>query len=116
MAVHIMPPHGADSSCNNAAAHQQTGAVGSMQHSLDTWHERTPASSSGVVLAGSQQAPGKGYLELALDPDINRTGDVWHLCLPGLRDAAQLCFGWRADSASCTEFVPGVGHQRLEPP
>ena len=51
---------------------------------------------------------GKDYLELALDPEINRTGDVWHVCLPGLRNAHELCFGWRADSSSCTEFVPGV--------
>ena len=79
-----------------------------MQRGPGVWHDGRLAGRSGVMLTGSQQAPGKGYLELALDPDINRTGDVWHVCLPGLRDASQLCFGWRADSASCTEFVPGA--------
>ena len=64
--------------------------------------------TAALPCAAPQQGPAKGYLELALDPEINRTGDVWHVCLPSLRDASQLCFGWRADSATCTEFVPGA--------
>ena len=56
--------------------------------------------------AGAAQ-PGKGYLELALDPEINRTGDVWHVCLQGLRDVGTLCYGWRAESTLGSDFVPG---------
>ncbi|KAK9820150.1 hypothetical protein WJX72_006684 [[Myrmecia] bisecta] len=46
-----------------------------------------------------QGDPGKtgGFLEVALDPVLNRTGDMWHIMLEGLRDVSTLCYGWRAD-------------------
>jgi len=37
-------------------------------------------------------------MEIALDPLVNRTGDVWHACVASLRDVATLCYGWRADA------------------
>ncbi len=37
-----------------------------------------------------------GYLEVALDPLTNKTGDVWHVCVHGLKDLSSLCYGWRA--------------------
>lgn len=55
------------------------------------------------------RADGGGYLEVALDPDTNRTGDVWHVQLSGLKVVGRLssakrcwyflaprmlCFGW----------------------
>ena len=39
-----------------------------------------------------------GYLEIALDPLVNRTGDVWHARVEGLKDIGSLCYGWRADA------------------
>lgn len=42
---------------------------------------------------------GGGYLEVALDPATNRTGDVWHVQLEGLRNVGSLCYGWRASGA-----------------
>eukprot|EP00803_Ostreobium_quekettii_P005522 evm.model.scf_211.8 EVM.evm.TU.scf_211.8 scf_211:65035-74940(+) len=38
----------------------------------------------------------KGSLEILLDPLVNRTGDVWHVCLEGLHDLESLVYGWRA--------------------
>jgi hypothetical protein len=37
-------------------------------------------------------------MEIALDPLLNRTGDVWHACVASLRDVSSLCYGWRADA------------------
>ncbi|KAK9809286.1 hypothetical protein WJX73_001102 [Symbiochloris irregularis] len=65
-----------------------------------------PTSNGSSGTAGAAQ-PGKGYLELALDPEVNRTGDVWHVCLQGLRDVGTLCYGWRAESTLGSDFVPG---------
>eukprot|EP00879_Flechtneria_rotunda_P022431 GHRR01023681.1.p1 GENE.GHRR01023681.1~~GHRR01023681.1.p1 ORF type:complete len:577 (+),score=194.30 GHRR01023681.1:772-2502(+) len=45
------------------------------------------------------RADGTGYLEVALDPATNRTGDVWHVQLPGLKDVGSLCYGWRPNGA-----------------
>eukprot|EP00887_Chlorella_sp_A99_P002052 scaffold18.g2052.t1 len=36
-------------------------------------------------------------VEMALDPVLHRTGDVWHVALPALPAPAGLCYGWRAD-------------------
>jgi len=40
---------------------------------------------------------GSGVLEIALDPVTNRTGDMWHVCVMGLKDIGMMCYGWRAD-------------------
>ncbi len=42
---------------------------------------------------------GGSYLEVALDPHTNKTGDVWHCSLGGLKNVGQLCYGWRASGA-----------------
>lgn len=34
-------------------------------------------------------------MEVALDPVLNRTGDTWHICLPGLKNLEGLYYGWR---------------------
>jgi len=34
-------------------------------------------------------------MEVALDPVLNRTGDTWHICLPGLKYLEGLYYGWR---------------------
>lgn len=46
-----------------------------------------------------QAGPGSeasSYLEVALDPVVNKTGDVWHIALDGLRRLDTLAYGWRA--------------------
>jgi len=35
--------------------------------------------------------------EIALDPELNKTGDVWHIQIEDLSDLETLCFGWKAD-------------------
>ena len=49
-----------------------------------------------------------GYLEIALDPLVNRTGDAWHILVEGLRDISSLAYGWRADAADISRFYPGA--------
>lgn len=60
--------------------------------------------------SGQQQSKG-GFLEVALDPVINKTGDMWHVCLEGLKDVGSLCYGWRAEADVAwegrTRFHPG---------
>jgi pullulanase/glycogen debranching enzyme len=36
-------------------------------------------------------------VEIALDAVLNRTGDQWHIAVPGLRGLDRLCYGWRVD-------------------
>lgn len=58
------------------------------------------ASAVSLVLARhsvEQPGPAKGALEVALDPYVHRTGDMWHLALEGLKDVGSLCYGWRVD-------------------
>jgi len=43
--------------------------------------------------------PAAGFLEVGLDTVTNRTGDVWHVTLQGLKDVGSLCWGWRANGA-----------------
>ncbi|KAG2422373.1 hypothetical protein HXX76_016097 [Chlamydomonas incerta] len=58
-----------------------------------------------LVRLDSAEAPGGGgaplvaqsVLEVVLDPLTNRTGDVWHVCVHGLKDLETLCWAWRAD-------------------
>lgn len=45
------------------------------------------------------RADGSGYLEVSLDPITNKSGDVWHVQLSGLKDVASLVYGWRANGA-----------------
>lgn len=40
------------------------------------------------------------------------TGDMWHVCLEGLKDVGSLCYGWRAEADVAwegrTRFHPGT--------
>lgn len=40
------------------------------------------------------------------------TGDMWHVCLEGLKDVGSLCYGWRAEADVAWEgrsrFHPGT--------
>ena len=68
------------------------------------------ATAISLVLARQPSVMGqraKGVLEIALDPVVNRTGDLWHVCIPGLRSLDSLCWGWRADGDAGTRFQPG---------
>ena len=51
--------------------------------------------------------------QVALDAAVNRTGDMWHVCLEGLKDLATLSYGWRADAADISQFYPGWHLQTL---
>lgn len=55
-----------------------------------------------------------GFMEIALDPIINRTGDVWHIRVHGLKQLDSLAYGWRADSAHALQFYPGQPHHATE--
>jgi isoamylase len=45
----------------------------------------------------SNSLVGTGYLEVALDPENNRTGDCWHISLRGIKNIESMCYGWRAN-------------------
>ncbi len=51
-------------------------------------------------------------LEVALDPVLNRTGDVWHVTLGGLKNVSALSYGWRVDGdiswESGQRLLPGA--------
>ena len=48
---------------------------------------------------------GSGYLEVALDPVLNRTGDCWHICVDGMKNIGSMCYAWRADGpAGASQF------------
>ncbi len=53
---------------------------------------RNASAASLVLYAPRQHAP---VLELALDPEVNRTGDVWHIAIDGLDVGVR--YGWRMD-------------------
>eukprot|EP00878_Enallax_costatus_P025353 GHUV01027123.1.p1 GENE.GHUV01027123.1~~GHUV01027123.1.p1 ORF type:complete len:648 (+),score=120.67 GHUV01027123.1:549-2492(+) len=53
------------------------------------------------------RADGSGYLEVMLDPYTNRTGDVWHIQLSGLKDVANLVYGWRPNNSSQPTWAEG---------
>lgn len=40
---------------------------------------------------------GKRHLEIVLNAANNRTGDVWHVGIEGLKDLESMCYGWRAE-------------------
>lgn len=65
------------------------------------------ATAMSLCLARTPASGKAGYLEVALDPVVNRTGDTWHVCLQGLREIDTLGYGWRADSADISQFYPG---------
>jgi len=56
---------------------------------------------------------GSGYLEIELDPVLNRTGDVWHICVDGIRNVASMFYGWRADGPSGGQSELGCGMSPL---
>lgn len=57
------------------------------------------ANASAMSLCILRQGGSGGYMEIALDPTANRTGDVWHICVDGLKDIGTLCYGWRANGS-----------------
>mmetsp|Transcript_3687 Transcript_3687/g.10675 ORF Transcript_3687/g.10675 Transcript_3687/m.10675 type:complete len:900 (+) Transcript_3687:3737-6436(+) len=50
---------------------------------------------------------GEKFMEVALDPDTNRTGDAWHVELRDLKNIETLTYGWRADASDISRFYPG---------
>ena len=48
--------------------------------------------------AASAPLVGTNCLEVALDPHTNRTGDLWHICVHGVKALDTMMYGWRADS------------------
>ncbi|KAG2494253.1 hypothetical protein HYH03_007608 [Edaphochlamys debaryana] len=68
-----------------------------------------PSAERNGVAPGVLQ--GQSVLEIMLDPLTHRTGDVWHICVHGLKDLETLCWAWRADGEILWEngkrFHPG---------
>ncbi|GLC33109.1 hypothetical protein PLESTB_000369500 [Pleodorina starrii] len=61
--------------------------------------EEVAAGGDGAAGAAGEVEPlvAQSVLEVVLDPLTNRTGDVWHICVHGLKDLESLCWAWRAD-------------------
>ncbi|KAL0049338.1 hypothetical protein WJX82_011691 [Trebouxia sp. C0006] len=108
-----------------AAAVSEDGTTCDLNFSVRSRH----AASMSLCLARRTSDPEAkiGFLEVALDPLVNKTGDMWHVCLEGLKDVGSLCYGWRAEADVAWEgrsrFHPGqvmmdpycplVAHTRL---
>ena len=52
-----------------------------------------------LLLLKPPQQSGQQWVavEMALDPVLHHTGDVWHAALPALPGLRGLCYGWRVD-------------------
>lgn len=37
------------------------------------------------------------YVEISLDPVLNKTGDQWHIAVPGIKRPESVRYGWRVD-------------------
>jgi len=64
---------------------------------------------------GTKSAQGKGYVELALDPSTNRTGDTWHVGLAGLKDPSTLYYAWRVGAADQADWTRASDGTRFDP-
>ena len=51
---------------------------------------------------------GAGYLEIALDPVLNRTGDCWHICVDSMKNVGSMCYAWRADGPEGGANIEGA--------
>lgn len=49
----------------------------------------------------------KPIMEIALDPSINRTGTVWHVCIPMPATAEEFLWGWRATPPDDIDWTGG---------
>ncbi|KAL4447190.1 hypothetical protein ABPG77_007223 [Micractinium sp. CCAP 211/92] len=50
-----------------------------------------------LVLLRPQEDGEWGMVELALDPVLNRSGELWHTAVEGLHSLEGLCYGWRLE-------------------
>ncbi|GIL76323.1 hypothetical protein Vretimale_5868 [Volvox reticuliferus] len=59
---------------------------------------KVPSAVEAAAAGGPQEPLAvQNVLEIVLDPLTHRTGDVWHICVHGLKDLESLCWAWRAD-------------------
>ncbi|GIL45006.1 hypothetical protein Vafri_2415 [Volvox africanus] len=59
---------------------------------------KVPSAAEAAAAGGPQEPLAvQNVLEIVLDPLTHRTGDVWHICVHGLKDLESLCWAWRAD-------------------
>jgi isoamylase len=58
-------------------------------------------------------APAWAAVEFALDPALNRTGDVWHVAVPGVRDLASVLYAWRLEGDVSWERGARLAPERL---
>ena len=71
-----------------------------------------------------------GQIEIALDPVLNRTGDQWHIAIPGIQKPESVRYGWRVDGDISWEsgfriqpdsllldpFAPSISYYPSAPP
>jgi pullulanase/glycogen debranching enzyme len=51
------------------------------------------------------RADGSGYLEVSLDPITNKSGDVWHVQLSGLKVGSCVCILIDQMRRTCVQFI-----------
>ncbi|KAH7288477.1 hypothetical protein KP509_31G027800 [Ceratopteris richardii] len=71
-------------------------------------HSSSATSVTLCLFTSSDLQQGQVTREIPLDPRLNRTGDVWHICLPNISE--ELLYGYRMDGP----FFPESG-QRFNP-
>ncbi|GIL64820.1 hypothetical protein Vafri_18680 [Volvox africanus] len=62
-----------------------------------------------VLFTEADLAAGRSSFEVPLNPYVNRTGDVWHVMLPGLRD--DLLYGYRVNGLHQDTDADSPGHR-----
>lgn len=92
-----------------AAAVSEDGTTCDLNFAVRSRHAASMALC--LVRQPTDVQPNGGYIEIALDPLVHKTGDMWHVCLEGVKDVASLCYGWRAEADVAWEgksrFHPG---------
>eukprot|EP00798_Chlamydomonas_sp_ICE-L_P002965 gene2965-12972_t len=68
------------------------------------------------AVSSASNAKGLTYMEIALDPHTNKTGDLWHTCVHGLKDIGTLTYGWKLMWSGCyfLECVERRGYKAMD--
>lgn len=73
-----------------------------------------------MYFSGSIGALDSGMIELALDPHLNKTGDIWHICIEVsllfdcLKSSLALVFGLDCFNRFCNSFKNTIPVQLSE--
>lgn len=91
---------GSDAGAFRSSSKRKKGSSGSEVPATVNFAVRCRGGGSVSLLLLSPPMPGSNEwssTEFALDPQLNKTGDTWHVAVPALHDLDRLRYGWRVD-------------------